>query len=140
MELYAIDPLKMTDNSLYDYVTFADNALLLKLREECRAAQQRKKRRRKKASREPLSFAEDERIRVLLNSGLGNSAIELQLDLPKGTINNRKYTNFNKKKIWMRDEHGQVQWKTAGQPGGERHAGSDATTESGSPLQRFYFS
>jgi len=40
MEVYKIDPLVLTNKSLYDHTSFADNWLLLKLREERKLAKQ----------------------------------------------------------------------------------------------------
>jgi hypothetical protein len=38
MEVFNIDPVTLTNNSLYDYVSLADNSLLATLRAEYRAA------------------------------------------------------------------------------------------------------
>ena len=46
MQSYDIDPLKITDKSLYDRTTFVDNALLKKLREERQALLEQKRKRR----------------------------------------------------------------------------------------------
>jgi len=43
LEAYKIDPLLLTDKSLYDHTSFANNSLLIKLREERQHAKQKRR-------------------------------------------------------------------------------------------------
>jgi uncharacterized protein DUF2786 len=63
MEAYKIDPLMLTNKSLYDHTSFANNALLLKLREERQLARQHRRGAKKhkkvkpvKVKREPFKL------------------------------------------------------------------------------------
>jgi DNA-binding NarL/FixJ family response regulator len=126
MESYKIDPIKLTDKSLYDYTSFADNTLLMKLRQE-HAAKHQKKTKPKKKQKRPKQVVKDsdfERIRLLLNDGRSCAEIGRQLNYLSNTVNSVRYRYLTQQHVWIRNTDGKIQWATAGQPGGERHAGS----------------
>jgi hypothetical protein len=69
MAEYKIDPVALCNGSLYDRESFADNALLKKLREEFRATDPRqlhlaKRRQRYREKRDALAKAEFERMQA----------------------------------------------------------------------------
>ena len=129
IKLHAIDPTKVTNNSLYDYTDFSENVLLLQLRAEHLATIQKRKNKRRKI-RQLVRRDDFDRIRVLLNEGRTCKEIGKQLGYLSNTVNSVRYRfaiDHKRPHEWMKDSNGKWQWitlETAGQPGGERHAGS----------------
>ena len=114
MALYEIDPCKVPNQSVYDHTDFTDNILLLKLREEYRDKQRQRKYKHKrgrkhKGPRQKVDIADHERIRLLYNEGLGPKAIGERLSYNERTVNTQRH-NHLKKKDWVLDAQGNLQW------------------------------
>lgn len=117
MTLYNIDPVKMTDKSVYDYTNFADNQILRQLREEYAAKGRLKKRKDKPPPKQGVIYeprkiipSDHDIIRALYNEGLKQSAIAKKLGYTAKQINNMKYLHIYKVKDWVCDAQGKLQW------------------------------
>lgn len=87
MQAYGIDPVKLTDKSLYDRTTFEDNMLLKALREEYYEARQReRKQRRVDLKNQKISPALREKIRAALRGGAAPIEVQRRFGLTRGQI------------------------------------------------------
>jgi hypothetical protein len=120
MEEHDINPVKVPDKSVYDRTSFADNTLLLKLREERLALELKRKHKHKrkrgpkaKGPRQKVDQEDIERIRLLYNEGLSSAEIGKQLGYIENTVNSVRYRHHNVQKKWAKDAHGKFHWATA---------------------------
>jgi hypothetical protein len=93
-------------------------------------------RKKRGNRRENLTDEQCDQIRLAFNAGARIRDIAINLGYRDRTVNSVRY-RLVKSGEWVKDAHDKFQWtralmKTAGQPGGECHAGS-SKTESGSP-------
>jgi hypothetical protein len=103
MELHGIDLNKVPDESMYDCTSFANNCLLIKLRQEHVLLKPR--------LRQKVDLADHERIRLLFNKGLGPTEIGKRLGYSTRTVSSVRHRHLFQYKDWVVDTQGKFKFQ-----------------------------
>ena len=116
MQACDINPLKLTDKSLYDHTTFADNALLIRLRKEYIVAQRKRKKKNVRGVSGQIANSDLEKFRLLLNKGFGLTEIAARIGIETSTLNSARAYRMHRSRQWIRDSRGLIQWARGQEP------------------------